>query len=144
MAKLNKVVSLEKISDSKPKSITLEDSINRQNSYVDQLTSENEKMRLHIKDVEAELAHAKMLLDRLDIANIVKPISDEEEIASIQLQKIKLLSRERALSLEEIKMYDLLVKNLKLAKGEVTDIQGHKSLSKTSKPDLIRLAATKK
>mgnify|MGYP001559843260 CR=1 FL=1 len=137
-------MSLEKISDSKPKSITLEDSINRQNSYVDQLTSENEKMRLHIKDVEAELAHAKMLLDRLDIANIVKPISDEEEIASIQLQKIKLLSRERALSLEEIKMYDLLVKNLKLAKGEVTDIQGHKSLSKTSKPDLIRLAATKK
>lgn len=133
---------LEKISDSKP--VLIEEVLTRQNSYVDQITTENENLRLHIKNIEAELAHAKLLIDRLDIANIIKPLSDEEEIASIQLQKIKLLSRERALSLEEIKMYDLLVKNLKLAKGEVTDIQGHKSLSKTSKPDLIRLAATKK
>lgn len=133
MAKLNKVAVFEKISDSKSIIPELED-----------LASENNKLRLLLRDKEAELAHVKLLLDRLDIANIVKPISDEEEIASIQLQKIKLLSRERALSLEEIKMYDLLVKNLKLAKGEVTDIQGHKSLSKTSKPDLIRLAATKK
>lgn len=139
----------EKISDSKElhKPVILEsqhEGAPATWTQINRLEEANEILLLRLKDAESELAHTKLLLDRLDIANIVKPISDEEEIASIQLQKIKLLSRERALSLEEIKMYDLLVKNLKLAKGEVTDIQGHKSLSKTSKPDLIRLAATKK
>jgi hypothetical protein len=107
------------------------------------LLIENQALRLHIKKIESELAHVQMLLNRLDLSNIVRPLSDEEEIASIQLEKIKMMSRERQLTLEEAKLYDIYVKNKKLAQGEATQING-KSLAKKPKSDLLKIAATKK
>lgn len=106
--------------------------------------SEIEFMRLQLKEKEDELSRANMLLNKLDVMNVVRPLSDEEEIASIQLEKIKNISRERALTLEEVKIYDLLVKNKRLAQGEVTDINGNKNLNSMAKKDLIKIAAKKK
>lgn len=106
--------------------------------------SEIEFMRLQLKEKEEELNRANLLLNKLDIANVVKPLTDEEEIASIQLQKIKNISRERQLTLEEVKIYDLLVKNKRLAQGDVTDISGTKNLNTLQKRELIKIAAKKK
>ncbi len=108
------------------------------------LVQENQQLRLELKEARQELEHVRMLLNKLDIANIVRPLSDEEEIASIQLQKLKTQSRERQLTLEELKMFDLLVKNLRLAQGEVTEIKGNKSMTGRPKTDLLKIAATKK
>lgn len=43
---------------------------------------------------------------------IVDELSAEEEIAQLQLERLRLSSRERLLSYEEVKIYDLLTKNL--------------------------------
>ena len=92
-----------------------------------------------------EIAHLKKLLEHSPAAGVVMPMSDEEEIASIQLEKIKQISRERKLTLEEVKQYDLLVKNKRLSQGDVTNINGVTSLSKSlAKKDLIKIAGTKK
>lgn len=53
---------------------------------------------------------------------IVEEISPQREIAEIQLERLKQISRERLLSYEETKIYDLLSKNLLLAKGDATTI----------------------
>ncbi len=105
----------------------------------------NQKV-LELKNIavlyEKEIAHLKELLKGASVLNIVMPVSDEEEIASIQLEKIKQLSRERALTLPEVKVYDLLVKNKRLSQGEVTNIEGTKILPKEiDKKGLIALAA---
>ena len=53
---------------------------------------------------------------------IVEEITAQREIAEIQLERLKVISRERLLSYEEAKIMDLLHKNLLLAKGDATSI----------------------
>lgn len=79
-----------------------------------------------------------------------KPIkldtSPEQAIAEMQLQRLLVEASMRALSLEEIKMYDLLCKNLKLARGEATEIleasyqQQKEELAKLPEEALIAIA----
>ena len=132
MAKLVKITASELKLGSKETSNELEP-----------LKFENEQLKIMIKQRNDDLAHLKLIIEKTNISNIILPLTDEEEIANLQLNKIKLLSRERALTLEEIKMYDLLVKNKRLAQGEVTDITGNKSLTSKSKTELLKIAAKK-
>jgi hypothetical protein len=75
----------------------------------------------------------------------MNPINDEEEIALIQIQKLKQLSRERALTLEEVKILDFLVKNKRLAQEQVTTIKGVKPVSpELGKKDLLKLVSPSK
>ncbi len=46
--------------------------------------------------------------------NLDKFISTEYEIALTQLERIKIISEQRLLTSDEVKIYDLLVKNLRL------------------------------
>lgn len=55
---------------------------------------------------------------------VYKITSPEHEIALEQLGRLKDISKERLLSPEEVKMYDLLVKNLRLIENEPTTIDG--------------------
>lgn len=90
----------------------------------------------------AEIAHLKKLLE--GSSNIVMPITDEEEIASIQLEKLKAKSRLGELTLEETKKYDLFVKNKRLSQGDVTNINGVAALPKgLDKGQLIKIASKK-
>lgn len=80
--------------------------------------------------------------------NIVslEEISTEREIAELQLARLKAISRERLLTYEEVKIYDLLTKNLLLTKGEATDIIGQaKRIAEKealSNESLVEIAAT--
>lgn len=79
---------------------------------------------------------------------VVEEISASKEIALVQLERLKALSRERLLSYEELKMYDILNKNLMLINGEPTTIvssakvEDVKALEETEKQELIKIATT--
>lgn len=98
-----------------------------------------------LDEKDAEIRHLKQLLDgsvpyigqaiRLDV-------SDEEYIANIQLEKLKESGRLRELTLDEIRKFDLLVKNKRLAKGDATTIEGT-NLLKKEKPELLKIASKK-
>lgn len=47
-------------------------------------------------------------------------VTPEEEIASLQLDRLRAAARTRTLTLEETRMFDLLVKNKRLAQDEST------------------------
>jgi len=66
--------------------------------------------------------------------------SSEREIAEIQLARLQEISRNRNLTLEEIKMYDLLVKNLMLIKGKPTSINGKNKVDNLSDAELLNIA----
>jgi hypothetical protein len=71
-------------------------------------------------------------------------LSDEEFIADIQLNKLKDSARVRQLTLDEIRMFDLLVKNKRLAQGNATTIDGQvKSPKQLSQTELLTLASKK-
>jgi hypothetical protein len=69
-------------------------------------------------------------------------VSDEEEIALKQLERLKEAAKIRHLSLEEVRIYDLLVKNKRLAQGNSTNIVDTVKLPK-EKSKLIQIASKK-
>ncbi len=101
-----------------------------------------------LEDKEEEIAHLKHLLYKgVPVIGdaIAVNISDEELIADIQLRKLKDDAKVRKLTLEECKIFDLLVKNKRLAQGNATDISGKpndKMKTKDSKT-LIQIASKK-
>lgn len=69
-------------------------------------------------------------------------VSSEEEIAQIQLERLRQSAKVRPLTLEEVRMYDLLVKNKRLVLDESTINLGKNQYRDVSNEDLLQLAAT--
>lgn len=63
----------------------------------------------------------------------IEEVGVQQEIAEIQLERLRMISRERLLTYEETKIYDLLTKNLLLSKGKATDIVAKAIKSETTK-----------
>lgn len=63
----------------------------------------------------------------------IEEVSVEREIAEVQLERLRMISRDRLLTYEETKVYDLLTKNLLLSKGKATDIVAKPIKSETTK-----------
>jgi len=77
---------------------------------------------------------------------IVEQLSTERLIAEMQLERLKAIAMERLLTYEETKIFDLLTKNLFLAKGEATTVVGSSQRLEDARalPEdtLIKLAQT--
>jgi hypothetical protein len=78
----------------------------------------------------------------------IEEYTTEREIAEMQLERLKQLSRERLLSYEEVKIYDLLTKNLLLSKGDATAIvtssskADQKAIEDAETSELIQIATS--
>ncbi len=69
-------------------------------------------------------------------------VSAEEEVAAVQLERLRQSSQARSLTLEEVRMYDLLVKNKRLALDESTINLGKNQYRDVTNDELLQLAAT--
>lgn len=67
-------------------------------------------------------------------------VSDEEVIAEYQLKRLKAAAMIRDLTLDEIRQYDLLVKNKRLAQGAATEIPGKVKTKEKPLAELIHVA----
>lgn len=95
---------------------------------------------------EEEIIHLKQLLiSSTPAIGEVMPlmVTDEEEIALRQLQKLKDAAKMRELTLDEIKKFDLLVKNKRLAQGDATNINTEKLPKSLAKDQLLQIAQKK-
>lgn len=106
-------------------------------SREDILLEENKKLQLEINRLQKLLAEVRQPKSSTRLI-----ITDEDLITQTQLERIKFKAMEQELTLEEIKKFDLLVKNKKLSEGNPTVIADYKKLPDDVKEeDLIRLAA---
>lgn len=99
-----------------------------------------------LEDKEEEIIHLKqMLFSTTPVVGEVTPLilSDEEMIAELQLQKIKDNAKLRELTLDEIKKFDLLVKNKRLSQGNATTINTDKLPKDAPKAQLMEIASRK-
>lgn len=71
-------------------------------------------------------------------------VSSESEIAELQLERLRKSARERVLTLEEIRAYDLLVKNKRLGQDQSTINLDKSSYRDVSDADLMQIAASSK
>lgn len=103
-----------------------------------------DKLLKELETKSSEIRHLQDLLSKN--SNIIGElpkliISDEEVIADMQLKALKSAAMMRDLTLDEVKRFDLLVKNKRLAQGNATTIEAQKSIPKnTPKDQLIQLA----
>lgn len=105
---------------------------------------ERETLKEQNDDLKREVHALKKEIELLKRPKVEKLIlSDETIIAELQLGHIKTKAMMGELTLEEIKKYDLLVKNKKLSEGNPTMITNYKRLPENiEEKDLILLASS--
>jgi hypothetical protein len=95
-----------------------------------------------IKGKDQEIQHLKEMLDSAipSFEPESKPLTQEELIALKQLELLMHDANNRRLTLEEVKIFDILVKNKRLAQGESTGVVDMVKLPK-NKSKLIEIAS---
>jgi hypothetical protein len=109
---------------------------------LDKFTSELSKKDDEIRHLQSMLGASIPLLHSPNSPN--QALSDEEIIAEQQLDRLKQKAKISELTLEEVKKFDLLVKNKRLAQGASTSNGEIKDVTRSynNKNKLLTLAAT--
>lgn len=68
-------------------------------------------------------------------------LTPEEEIATLQLDRLRTAAKVRSLTLEETRMYDLLVKNKRLSQDESTINLSKKHYRDVTDAELLQIAS---
>lgn len=107
---------------------------------IDMLLKDANKKNEQIKHLESLVAQnvpvIKKESQKLSIA-----VSPEEEIAQVQLERLRQAAKIRILTLEETRMFDLLVKNKRLVLDESTINLGKNQYRDVADADLLKIAA---
>ncbi len=108
----------------------------------EQLSRASEKLI----ELQQEIVNLKAMLfqQNSNVTGIVAPMSDEELIADLQLRILAERAKKGELNLEEIKRYDLLVKNKKLAKEKDVPQKPRDVTDSLPTSKLLEIAAHKK
>lgn len=109
-----------------------------------------EKLLKDIHKKNEEIASLKDILSKsvpllaapVDLSKL--DLSPEEEIANLQLARLNEAAQKRVLTLEETRMYDLLVKNKRLAQDKSSSNNTKGSFRDVSEVELIKIATTPK
>ena len=105
-----------------------------------QLKKENKALKDTVSKLLAELNNVR----DIDTGKVTKLVlTPEEEICTLQIQQLQAVSRERKLSLEEIKTLDLLIKNKRLLNKQSTANNTFETLPpELSDAELLEIAAS--
>jgi hypothetical protein len=103
-----------------------------------------------IQELQAEVEHLKQLLTSTvsivqdsGIEKIIK--SPELSIIETQIEILQNRALQKELTLEEVKVFDLLIKNKRLLSEEATTIHGEKKIKKNySEAELVQIASQPK
>lgn len=113
---------------------------------IEKLLKDIHKKNEEIASLQSLLSKSVPLISptRLSSSGPGPEISPEEEIADLQLARLNEAAQKRALTLEETRMYDLLVKNKRLAQDKSTSNLSKGSFRDVSEVELIKIATTPK
>lgn len=135
--------SSDKIVDIKTLQNEVNDKIMKQFNH--DLLQVNQDLANKLEQANAKIKHLENLLTKHVpvIGNSQRLItSDEQTITEMQLQFLKEKALTRELTLDEIKKYDLLIKNKRLSEGQSTVNTEYKTLpTDVSSSDLVQIAS---
>jgi hypothetical protein len=125
---MSDIASIDDLKDQyidKLKTKELREYANNQNKIIEKLSEENKKLK--------EQLESKKLV-------VATPISTEESICIEQIEILRSKSLGRELSLDEVKRLDLLVKNLRLAREQSTEVISSADYSDIKEAELVAIA----
>jgi negative regulator of sigma E activity len=108
---------------------------------IDRLLKDLNKKSDEIKHLQSLVSQTVPVIKK-DNQKLSVAVSSEEEIAQTQLERLRQAAKVRSLTLEEIRAYDLLVKNKRLVLDESTINLGKNPYRYVAEADLIQIAAT--
>jgi hypothetical protein len=100
---------------------------------------EIERLKRRIAELEIELTKAKSILQENDLMEDLPSIDDTEAICINEIRKLKLASDAGILTLEDIKILDLLHKNLLLARGKIVEDKKEKKRGVKTVAELLSI-----
>lgn len=104
---------------------------------------EIERLKKKVAELEIELSKARSVLVDNDLMDEVSTISDTEALCTNEIRKLKLASDNGILTLEDVKILDLLHKNLLLAQGRPVEEKKDKKKGAKSVAELLSIVDTK-
>jgi hypothetical protein len=113
------------------------------NTYPEIDSLEIERLKKKITELEIELTKARAVIKDNDLADEVVEISDAEAICISEIKKLKIASDNGILTLEDIKILDLLHKNLLLARGKPVEEKKDKKRGAKSVAELLSIVGKK-
>lgn len=103
---------------------------------------ELERLKKELAELKAKVERYEGVLKEHDLLDAIPTISDAELICTNQIAKYrKAVEAGAVLTIEEMKILDLLVKNLLLARGKSIPDVKEKKVKKEEKPDIGKLLA---
>src|SRR5271166_2140440 len=127
MSDIVDIAELRKAFQDKTKAKDLKAFVESQQNIIEKLIKEKEHLQEKLKSAE------KLLTD-ISSGVLMLPMTKEESICKEQLSILKQKSEQRPLSLEDVKIFDILVKNLKLIQ------EGNKQESKNDFRDVEEIS----
>lgn len=121
--------------------VASEVAVNRQ-QHIEQLTEELRQRDEKIRNLEHMI---QKMIPRLgsDGEGLVK-ITDEEVIVLEQIERLKIIAKQRQMTPDEVKMLDTLIKNKRLLQGKSTSINAdYEKIKDLDEVDLLKIASKK-
>jgi hypothetical protein len=101
---------------------------------------EIERLKKKVAELEIELTKARSILEDNDLLEELPTISDTEALCVNEIHKLRVASDNGILTLEDVKILDLLVKNLMIAKDKSTpEVKGSKKKGTKTVAELLSI-----
>ena len=104
---------------------------------------EIERLKKKVAELEIELAKAHSILRDNDLEEETANISDAEIVCVNEIHKLKVASDHGILTLEDVKVLDILHKNLLLARGKPVEEKKDKKRGTKSVAELLSIVGKK-
>lgn len=104
---------------------------------------EIKQLKKKVAELEIELAKAQSILKENDLIENMSQVSDCEAICTNEIHKLKVASDHGILTLEDVKVLDILHKNLLLAQGRPVDEKKDKKKGAKSVAELLSIVDKK-
>lgn len=98
-----------------------------------------ERLKKKVAELEMELAKARAVLKDNDLEEEAANISEAEAICANEIHKLKVASDNGILTLEDVKVLDILHKNLLLARGRPVEEKKDKKKGAKSVAELLSI-----
>lgn len=104
---------------------------------------EIERLKNKVAELEMELSKARSILRSNDLEEETANISDAEIVCVNEIHKLKVASDHGILTLEDVKVLDILHKNLLLARGKQVEDKKDKKRGTKSVAELLSIVDRK-
>jgi hypothetical protein len=104
---------------------------------------EIKQLKKKIAELEIELAKAQAILKENDLLEKASQVSDCEAICANEIHKLRVASDNGILTLEDVKVLDILHKNLLLAQGRPIEEKKDKKKGAKSVAELLSIVEKK-